>query len=160
MHTNNLKKPTSPPRSSQLYQAGYISYPRTETEIFKPEFDVRGAVEVFRNNNLWGTYARSLLDGGKFQQPRNGRNDDNAHPPIIPVKSADPSEIPDVNQRKVYELVTKHFLACCSMDAKGQQTVLSVKMGTEEVSEARRGESRRGGTNKDIDIESLQAPHF
>lgn len=98
-------------------------------------------MEVFRNNNLWGGYARTLLDNGKFQQPRNGRNDDNAHPPIIPVRSVDPAELPDVAQRQVYELVTKHFLACCSMDAKGQQTVLSVKMGTEEVSEARKSEA-------------------
>ena len=66
----------------------------------QPEFDVRGAVEVFRNNPIWGQYARTLLDNNKFQQPRNGRNDDNAHPPITPVKSANPSEIPDVAQRK------------------------------------------------------------
>lgn len=118
--------------AEKLYQAGYISYPRTETEIFKAEFDVRGAVEVFRNNNIFGEYARGLLDNGKFQQPRNGRNDDNAHPPITPVKSVDPAEIPDPAQRSLYQLVTKHFLACCSMDAKGQQTVVSVEMGTEQ----------------------------
>lgn len=50
--------------------------------------------------------------------PRNGNKNDNAHPPIHPVKSATREDMtPD--QWKVYDLICRHFLACCSKDAEG-----------------------------------------
>ena len=114
-----------------LYQQGIISYPRTETEKFKAEFDLQAAIGEFRGSTTWGDYATGLLDRGKFQYPRSGANDDNAHPPITPMKSIDPASIADPVQRGIYELVVKHFLACCSQDGKGQQTVVTLKVGTE-----------------------------
>ena len=77
-------------------------------------------------------YATKLLSNNNFQNPRAGRNDDNAHPPITPCKAVDPSSIPDHNQRQIYILVVKHYLACCSRDAIGKETVLTVKMASEE----------------------------
>ena len=47
------------------------------------------------------------------------------------MQSVDPDSIADQNERGIYQLVCKHFLACCSKDATGQQTVLTVKMGSE-----------------------------
>jgi DNA topoisomerase-3 len=44
----------------------------------------------------------------------------------------DPNSIADRAQRDVYILVVKHYLACCSRDAVGKETVLTVKMATEE----------------------------
>ena len=34
----------------------------------------------------------------------------------------------DPQERQLYELVTRHFLACCAPDATGQQTTLRVQM--------------------------------
>lgn len=67
-----------------------------------------------------------------FQNPRAGRNDDAAHPPITPCKAVDPQSISDENQRKIYTLIVKHYFACCSRDAIGKETVLKVKMASEE----------------------------
>ena len=67
-----------------------------------------------------------------FQRPRNGQNDDNAHPPITPCKAVDPNSIDNPIERSIYTLVVKHYLACCSRDAVGKETTLSVHMGLEE----------------------------
>jgi DNA topoisomerase-3 len=125
--------------AEELYHNGYISYPRTETEKFRPEFQHRPLLEQFANLDAGGeggarfaTYARQLLEQNKFQNPRAGQHDDQAHPPITPCKAVDPNTITDPNQRGVYTLVVKHYLACCSRDAVGRETELTVRMDTEE----------------------------
>ena len=74
------------------------------------------------------------MDNDNFQNPRAGPNDDQAHPPITPCKAVDPESIGDRTQRDIYILVVKHYLACCSRDAVGKETVLTVKMASEEFS--------------------------
>jgi Topoisomerase IA len=119
--------------AEELYQAGLISYPRTETEKFRPEFQHIPLIQSFQalEGDL-GDYASKLLTGNHFQIPRAGRNDDAAHPPITPCKAVDPNSIADRTQRDVYVLIVKHYLACCSRDAVGKETVLTVKMASEE----------------------------
>ena len=142
--------------AEQLYQSGYISYPRTETERFRPEFQHMPIIQDFanltattgggdnhnnNNNNGWGnanladqfsSYAKKLLNENGFQNPRAGQNDDQAHPPITPCKAIDPNTIPDHTQRQIYILVVKHYLACCSRDATGRETTLTVRIASEE----------------------------
>jgi DNA topoisomerase-3 len=72
------------------------------------------------------------LLNGAFQTPRAGQNDDKAHPPITPCKVVDPNNIHDATQRGVYTLVVKHYLACCSRDAIGKETSITVQMASEE----------------------------
>jgi DNA topoisomerase-3 len=121
--------------AEELYQQGYISYPRTETEKFRPEFAHRPLIQQLSTiPGEVGAYAAKLLDAGQqnFQRPRNGQHDDQAHPPITPCKAVDPNSISDATKRNVYILVVKHYLACCSRDAVGRETQLTVKLGTEE----------------------------
>ena len=120
--------------AEELYQQGYISYPRTETEKFRPEFQHRALIEQLSsvNGTDFGAYASKLLTGNHFQNPRAGQHDDQAHPPITPCKAVDPNTINDYNQRQIYILIVKHYLACCSRDAIGKETKLTVRMGTEE----------------------------
>ena len=119
--------------AEELYNHGYISYPRTETEIFRPEFDHHALISSFQAvTGEIGDYATRLLSNNNFQNPRAGQNDDNAHPPITPAKAVDAESIPDPTQRKVYSLVVKHYLACCSRDAVGRETELTLKIASEE----------------------------
>ena len=74
------------------------------------------------------------MQDNNFQNPRAGPHDDSAHPPITPCKAVDPESINDHNQRKIYCLIVKHYLACCSRDAVGKETVLKVKMASETFS--------------------------
>jgi DNA topoisomerase-3 len=72
-------------------------------------------------------YLSSLQQGG-FSSPRRGKNNDKAHPPIHPTAHAG---ILQGNEKKVYEFITRRFLACCSKDAEGSMTTVDVTCGGE-----------------------------
>ena len=68
------------------------------------------------------------LLNGKFKKPRKGKNNDKAHPPIHPVRGATNLEGDD---KRVFEFITRRFLACCSNAAKGQSTNVSLEISKE-----------------------------
>ncbi|ORX77674.1 prokaryotic type I DNA topoisomerase [Anaeromyces robustus] len=114
--------------SEKLYNQGYISYPRTETDQFKDDFDLNSLINIQTNNNKWGGYAQSLLQG-KFVKPRKGKNNDQAHPPIHPTKAM--TNDFTIKEQKVYEFIVRRFLACCSDDAKGSETIVTINIADE-----------------------------
>lgn len=116
--------------AEELYNKGFISYPRTETDRFDRGMNLRALVEKQTQDNRWGNFARNLMDGG-FRQPREGRNDDKAHPPIHPVTWINPNSLQHEDHRRVYEFVTRRFLACCSEDAQGRATDIEIEYGDE-----------------------------
>lgn len=115
--------------AEKLYNKGFLSYPRTETDQFPRDFNLHLLVQKQVQHPDWGQYAQSLLDGG-FRTPRSGRNNDQAHPPIHPVNFCGPGAL-DAQEKKVYEFVTRRFLGCCSEDAKGQATDIEMEWGPE-----------------------------
>ncbi|KAF2850143.1 DNA topoisomerase 3-beta [Plenodomus tracheiphilus IPT5] len=115
--------------AEQLYTKGWISYPRTETDQFDRGMDLRTLVSRQTQDGRWGPFAQNLMNGG-FNQPRSGRNNDKAHPPIHPVNYVAPTQLND-NERKVYEFVVRRFLACCSEDAVGEATDIEIDYGSE-----------------------------
>lgn len=115
--------------AEDLYQKGWISYPRTETDQFDAGMDLRALVQKQTQAERWGQYAQGLLDG-EYQAPRNGRHNDKAHPPIHPVNFVNLSTLQQ-DQQRVYEFVVRRFLACCSQDARGSKTDISILYGSE-----------------------------
>ncbi|KAH8793031.1 DNA topoisomerase [Hyaloscypha sp. PMI_1271] len=115
-----------------LYQKGFISYPRTETDRFDPGMNLRALVEKQTQDNRWGGFAQNLVNVS-FKQPRQGSHDDKAHPPIHPVAYCAPANLND-QEKRVYEFITRRFLACCSDDAKGQATDIDILYGDEVFS--------------------------
>ncbi|PPJ59249.1 hypothetical protein CBER1_05328 [Cercospora berteroae] len=116
--------------AESLYQKGFISYPRTETDQFDKNMDLRQLVQKqAQTESRWANYAQGLINGG-FRWPRDGRHNDKAHPPIHPVNFVAANALDDESQR-VYEFVTRRFLACCSDDAKGSKTEVSIAYGPE-----------------------------
>lgn len=71
------------------------------------------------------------LLAGDYRPPRKGKHNDRAHPPIHPVQMVHRSALPSQDHWKVYELITRRFLACCSDNAKGAETLVQVKMEEE-----------------------------
>jgi DNA topoisomerase-3 len=51
-------------------------------------------------------------------KPKVGNQSDQAHSPIHPVKPANRTSM-SPEEWKVYDLICRHFLACCSKDAVG-----------------------------------------
>lgn len=120
--------------AEKLYQQGYISYPRTETDSFAPNFQLRPLIGAQASNNTWGNYANRLADesSGLFRFPRKGRANDNAHPPIHPTQQIPTNLNPQEN--KIYEFVVRRFLACCSQPARGNSTQAKINIGIESFS--------------------------
>ena len=91
MHTRILiNKPINagnPPPCWLLLQ-GYISYPRTESSAYPPNFDLEGTLAMQRSHPLWGGYAAGLAAQG-ITRPKGGvdvvRND------MKPQSSGSPS---------------------------------------------------------------------
>jgi len=120
--------------AEKLYNKGFISYPRTETDSFLKSINLKEFIGYQVDNNEWGEYASNLLSNqstNTFLWPRNGPHNDNAHPPIHPSKVMLKTDA-TTEEWKVYELVTRHFLACCSQDAKGQEKLIEIMINEEE----------------------------
>ncbi|KAK2729155.1 DNA topoisomerase [Colletotrichum kahawae] len=115
--------------AENLYNRGFISYPRTETDRFDKGMDLKALVRKQTAHQRWGEYAEGLLNGN-FSQPREGRQDDKAHPPIHPVTYAAPTVLKP-EEAQLYEYVVRRFLACCSEDAKGMATDIEILYGEE-----------------------------
>ena len=110
-----------------LYNKGIISYPRTETDCFDDNFQLKPLIEKQIEDSNWGNYAKQLLEG-KFKFPRKGKNNDQAHPPIHPVRAAHNLE---GEEFKVFDFITRRFLACCSEAAKGHSTAVKIEIAQE-----------------------------
>ena len=47
--------------AEKLYQQGFVSYPRTETDEFDPQFDHMALINKQTADPTWGTFAASLV---------------------------------------------------------------------------------------------------
>eukprot|EP01080_Neovahlkampfia_damariscottae_P003222 gene3222-5537_t len=116
--------------AEKLYNQGFISYPRTETNIFHASSDELKKMikEVTLLHPDFSEYSKTLLEDDKFVQPKQGKDDDKAHPPISPTKS-----VTNLNgkEKGVYELICRHFLACCSNDGIGYETIITIDIASE-----------------------------
>ncbi|XP_021951308.2 DNA topoisomerase 3-alpha [Folsomia candida] len=112
--------------AEKLYTQGIISYPRTETNIFPEGLDLRPLVNEQTASNQWGGFAQRVVQEGP--NPRNGKKTDQAHPPIHPTKFDATLQGPEA---KIYELIVRHFLACCSKDAEGRETTVEIEIAEE-----------------------------
>ncbi|KAL4074090.1 DNA topoisomerase [Scleroderma citrinum] len=114
--------------AEKLYQQGFLSYPRTETDQYDPQFDFANLIGKQTVDPAWGRFAQGLQEGG-FTSPRKGKNNDKAHPPIHPTAHAGNLA---GDEKKVYDFITRRFLASCSKDAEGSETVVEVEYGEEQ----------------------------
>ncbi|KHG06667.1 DNA topoisomerase 3 [Gossypium arboreum] len=119
--------------AEELYQSGFISYPRTETDCFSSRTDLHAIVQEQQEHPDWGSYAQRLLDleTGLWRNPGSGGHDDKAHPPIHPTKFSTGEHGWSQDHRTLYELVVRHFLACVSQPAVGAETTVEIDIAGE-----------------------------
>ncbi|KAJ8975343.1 hypothetical protein NQ317_000270 [Molorchus minor] len=121
--------------AERLYTQGYISYPRTETNIFPKELNLVNLVEQHREDARWGPFAARILNEGG-PTPRQGKKSDQAHPPIHPTKYA--ANLAG-NEQRLYEYIVRHFLACLHKDAK--DVYIYEKWNAKEINNYRQGDT-------------------
>jgi DNA topoisomerase-3 len=105
--------------AEQLYQAGFISYPRTETDSYTFTDGELQELARAQTDPRWANYALAIADGTKYHRPRSGGHNDNAHPPIHPTgvyRDQDPEK------SSLFELIVRHFLATMSGEAVAADT--------------------------------------
>ncbi|GFE52804.1 DNA topoisomerase family protein [Babesia ovis] len=113
-----------------LYNKGYVSYPRTETNVFPSSMNLRDLVGMFSGHPQFGEYADKLLQGGDIV-PRKGNKNDEAHPPIHPVKPLRREEAESAQSWQLYDYITRRFLACCSPAAVGGESIVFLDVAGE-----------------------------
>lgn len=122
--------------AEELYRAGYISYPRTETTIYPPTLNLREILQELTAGEH-GHYAGQLLRAGF--RPTRGDSDDGAHPPIYPTKSATKDEIyrkfGKLGEQawRIYDFVVRHFLATLSPPALVEKQKIVAAFGPVEL---------------------------
>uniref|UniRef100_A0A8C5ADQ4 DNA topoisomerase n=1 Tax=Gadus morhua TaxID=8049 RepID=A0A8C5ADQ4_GADMO len=117
--------------AERLYTQGYISYPRTETNHYHENFDLKEVLLQQTSNPMWAQEVRALLAAG-LNRPRKG-SDAGDHPPITPMRAASEAELGSDGWR-LYEYITRHFMATVSEDCKYLQTTIEFSIGTEAFS--------------------------
>ncbi|WP_370574496.1 DNA topoisomerase [Methanomethylovorans sp.] len=99
--------------AEQLYLNGFTSYPRTETNKYADDFDFKSKVIAFTSTE-YKEPALAILSAGDITV-RNGTKDGHDHPPIHPIKAVAVKEVEKAVKAegagKVYDLITRHFLA-------------------------------------------------
>ncbi|KAE8634723.1 hypothetical protein XENTR_v10002414 [Xenopus tropicalis] len=115
--------------AERLYTQGYISYPRTETTHYPENFDLKGTLRQQANNPFWADMVKTLLAEG-INRPRKG-TDAGDHPPITPMRSATEAELGG-DAWRLYEYITRHFIATISHDCKYLQTSIAFSVGPEK----------------------------
>ncbi|XP_023245675.1 DNA topoisomerase 3-beta-1 isoform X2 [Copidosoma floridanum] len=114
--------------AERLYTQGYISYPRTETTSYPENFDLLSTLRQQQNSSDWGDEVRKVLSNG-INKPKKG-HDAGDHPPITPMKSASRNEL-DGDSWRLYDYITRHFIATVSRDCKYLSTTISIEIGSE-----------------------------
>ncbi|MEM5826201.1 MAG: DNA topoisomerase I [Candidatus Aenigmatarchaeota archaeon] len=98
-----------------LYQAGYISYPRTSSEKLPEDINYRRILQNLGNISKYKKLSEILLEK-KELKPNEGSKTDPAHPAIYPTHEV-PKKLGD-RQQKVYDLIVHRFLATFGDPAK------------------------------------------
>ncbi|KAL4458501.1 hypothetical protein ABPG75_013366 [Micractinium tetrahymenae] len=117
--------------AERLYTQGYLSYPRTESTAYPPNFDVHEPLLAQRAHPIWGEYAASRV--GNFIMPKGGE-DRGDHPPITPVRCATEAELGGGDAWRLYDFVARHFLGSLSPDCVYRKTRASFSAGPESFS--------------------------
>lgn len=121
-----------------LYLNKLISYPRTDSDKYKADFDHIPYLHKFSTHSQYGKYTSDLLREKKFK-PVNGRIDAGDHPPITPIESIEHTSLKFENeiQRKVYDLIARHYLALFGKNARESKASLKLLIRDEPFTSQR-----------------------
>jgi DNA topoisomerase-1 len=111
--------------AEDLYTDGYISYPRTDNTVYPNSLNLRTLLKNMEGTEFW-SYAQEILERESIR-PSRGRVTTTDHPPIYPTAGAKKGELKG-NQWKIYELVTRRFLATVSPNAKLEEQKADIEI--------------------------------
>lgn len=124
--------------AEQLYLAGLVSYPRTETNKYTQDVDFHKILTQLRRHPEYEKHINEILSGPII--PKNGPKDAKDHPPIHPVRFEThefiQKTIPFEGAYDVYDLICRHFMATLMPPAVFEKTRLELKIKEESFDTA------------------------
>jgi DNA topoisomerase-1 len=115
-----------------LYLNKIISYPRTDSDAYIKTFDHLQYLQQLILPSQYSPYVQYLFQNKRID-PHNGKVDAGDHPPITPLLGLelnDPKFENDI-QRKVYDLIARHYLALFGEEAEELKTRITVEINHE-----------------------------
>ncbi len=108
----NISAQTALNTMNELYLKKIITYPRTDSDVYKGSFDHITIVHQFCSNQNYREYATNLIRNGKLT-PTKGIKDFGDHPPITPLKNLDLSDsnLKTKIEKDVYDIISRHYLS-------------------------------------------------
>lgn len=110
-----------------LYLNKIISYPRSESDVYKSDFDHEEILQKFIIHPQYKNYTLDLINNKRIN-PTKGKKDLGDHPPITPLESIDINSKIFENdlQRRVYDILARHYLALFGEDALESSQFLKI----------------------------------
>ena len=117
--------------AESLYQAGYISYPRSSSQKLPPSINYKKILNALTKIPKYKKFVQKILSQEEIK-PNEGKKEDPAHPAVYPTH-----EIPDLNkltsqQKRLYDLIVRRTLATFGKPAKRESMRILVSIGKEE----------------------------
>lgn len=114
--------------AQSLYEKAYISYPRTSSQKLPETLGLEKIIREISKNPKYGAPTNTLIKEKLFK-PHEGDKVDEAHPAIFPTGIV-PSGLSSYEE-KLYDLITKRFLACFAKPAHIAKTKIIISVSSE-----------------------------
>ena len=99
--------------AEKLYMKGLISYPRTETTQYSPNYDFKGTLNKFINENDEIKELMNNINENVLMLNEGINMGD--HPPITPMRTIKKTNLSN-NEKRLYELIRNYYFASLSSD--------------------------------------------
>ncbi|MBI5347025.1 MAG: DNA topoisomerase I [Candidatus Aenigmarchaeota archaeon] len=140
--------------AEELYQKGYISYPRTASEKLPADINYKRIITSLSKRKEYEKGASLLLQGSL--KPNEGAKKDPAHPAVYPTW-----QVPKLlgnRQKNVYDLVVRRFMAVFGEPAKreSQKIIFDVNGALFSVTGKRTLEAALNENSFDVEFHKPQ----
>ncbi len=115
--------------AEELYMSGLTSYPRTDNTVYPPSINIRSILEKLAQSEF-SKEALEVINNGRGY-PTRGKLQTTDHPPIYPVGVPVKKKL-TTDQKTIYELICRRFLATCAKDAIAETTDVVFDISGEE----------------------------
>lgn len=117
--------------AESLYQAGIISYPRSSSQKLPPSINYAKILKALQQIPQYKKFAEELLQKEKLV-PNEGKREDPAHPAVYPTFETEDLKKLTAQQRKVYDLIVRRFLAVFGDDATRESNTVILDVNGEK----------------------------
>lgn len=114
--------------AESLYTSGLISYPRTDNTVYPPSLNLSNILDKLVKSQF--SNEAQEVKNNRRKYPTQGKKKTTDHPPIHPVGV--PTYTLNSDQRKIYELVCRRFLATLAKDAISETCNVILKISEEK----------------------------